>query len=84
MSPQVSPDGLLLQSSTVSDKVRYTFCGGATEDIAGSYVEFAERRPLKVRGDLSLLCVYVWVWVGVGVWWDAVVLGLFSWRLLEC
>lgn len=46
---QVSPDGLLLQSSTVSDKVPYKFADGSVHDIAGSYIEFAERRPLKVR-----------------------------------
>ena len=62
--PQVSPDGLLLQSSTVSDKVRYTFSGGAVEDIAGSYVEFAERRPMKVR---NLFCLHSTLLSGVCV-----------------
>ena len=45
-SLQVSPDGLLLQSSTLSDPVRYKFSCGAEADIAGSYIEFVERRPL--------------------------------------
>lgn len=41
-----SPDGLLLQSSTVAETVQATFAEGETHPIAGSYVEFAERRPL--------------------------------------
>ncbi|KAG1652813.1 hypothetical protein FOA52_002734 [Chlamydomonas sp. UWO 241] len=49
---KVSPDGLLLQSSTVSDRIAYAFAGTTTlEHIAGSYMEFAERRPL-VRADI--------------------------------
>lgn len=41
-----SPDGLLLQSSTVAEMVEATFADGVTQRIAGSYVEFAERRVL--------------------------------------
>lgn len=41
-----SPDGKLLQSSTVAEMIDATFAGGVVERIAGSYVEFAERRPL--------------------------------------
>jgi hypothetical protein len=41
-----SPDGLLLQSSTVAGKVEATFAEGKTTLIPGSYVEFAERRVL--------------------------------------
>ncbi|KPM46826.1 DUF1338 domain-containing protein [Jiulongibacter sediminis] len=41
-----SPDGMLLQSSTVADKVEATFANGKTTMIPGSYLEFAERRPL--------------------------------------
>lgn len=41
-----SPDGLLLQSSTVAKMIPATFAGNATHSIAGSYVEFAERRVL--------------------------------------
>jgi hypothetical protein len=43
---KTSGDGLLLQSSTVAQMVKATFAGDAEEDIAGSYVEFAERKPL--------------------------------------
>lgn len=41
-----SPDGLLLQSSTVSHMVPAIFAGGEEQAIAGSYVEFAERKVL--------------------------------------
>jgi len=43
---KTSPDGKLLQSSTVAEMIDATFAGGETHSIAGSYVEFAERRPL--------------------------------------
>ncbi|MCA9191523.1 MAG: DUF1338 domain-containing protein [Planctomycetales bacterium] len=47
---KISPDGLLIQSSTVAQVVSAAFDDGhgGTEihDIAGSYVEFAERRVL--------------------------------------
>lgn len=43
---KVSPDGKLLQSSTVAEMIDVTFADGTTQRIAGSYVEFAERRPL--------------------------------------
>ena len=41
-----SPDGLLLQSSTVAPMNEVTFSDGEKMMIAGSYVEFAERRVL--------------------------------------
>lgn len=41
-----SPDGLLIQSSTVAEMIDATFAGGDTHQISGSYVEFAERRVL--------------------------------------
>ncbi len=41
-----SKDGLLLQSSTVSQLCDATFAKGDTYKIAGSYVEFAERKVL--------------------------------------
>lgn len=41
-----SPDGLLIQSSTVAEMIGATFAGGDTHEISGSYVEFAERRAL--------------------------------------
>lgn len=43
---KVSPDGKLLQSSTVAELIEAEFAGGERHQIAGSYVEFAERRPL--------------------------------------
>lgn len=47
---KVSGDGLLLQSSTVAETVDAEFQAGPgkteTHRISGSYVEFAERRPL--------------------------------------
>lgn len=44
---KTSPDGKLLQSSTVAQMIDATFAGGETHLISGSYVEFAERRPLE-------------------------------------
>jgi len=41
-----SPDGLLLQSSTVAEKVEASFANGEKAMIPGSYVEFAERKIL--------------------------------------
>jgi len=43
---KTSPDGLLLQSSTVAGLVEAGFAGGTKKMIPGSYVEFAERRVL--------------------------------------
>lgn len=43
---KTSPDGLLIQSSTVASMVEAGFADGSTHSISGSYVEFAERRPL--------------------------------------
>ena len=44
---KVSPDGLLRQSSSVAHEMQATFAEGQTLKIPGSYVEFAERLPLK-------------------------------------
>jgi hypothetical protein len=41
-----SPDGLLLQSSTVAKMIKAGFAAREKRPIAGSYVEFAERRVL--------------------------------------
>lgn len=41
-----SPDHLLLQSSTVAKMIPATFADNEVHKIAGSYVEFAERRVL--------------------------------------
>lgn len=41
-----SPDGNLLQSSTVAQIIEADFAGGERQKISGSYVEFAERKVL--------------------------------------
>ncbi len=51
-SVKSSPDGLLRQSSTVAQMLQSKFAGGVMHDISGSYVEFAERRPLPAYADL--------------------------------
>lgn len=43
---KVSPDGLLLQSSTVADSIAFEFSDGMTETVPCSYIEFAERHVL--------------------------------------
>ncbi len=43
---KVSPDSGLLQSSTVAEMIYAPFANGDVHQIAGSYVEFAERRVL--------------------------------------
>ena len=43
---KISRDQLLRQSSTVAETILATFANGKTAEIAGSYVEFAERLPL--------------------------------------
>ena len=43
---KTSDDGLLRQSSTVAEMIEAEFAGGERKPISGSYVEFAERRPL--------------------------------------
>lgn len=43
---KTSDDGLLRQSSTVAEMIDATFADGDVHPISGSYVEFAERRPL--------------------------------------
>ncbi|KAJ6688983.1 hypothetical protein OIU85_005406 [Salix viminalis] len=43
---KVSPDGLLLQSSTVADSISFKFSDGFTESVPCSYIEFAERLVL--------------------------------------
>lgn len=48
-----SPDGLLLQSSTVAKMIDVTFAGGETHQISGSYVEFAERKVLPEFAELD-------------------------------
>ncbi|MGA0556419.1 DUF1338 domain-containing protein [Larkinella sp. VNQ87] len=43
---KTSPDGGLLQASTVAQMINAEFANGQSHRIAGSYVEFAERRVL--------------------------------------
>jgi hypothetical protein len=43
---KISPDGGLLQSSTVAEMIDAEFAYGVIRSIAGSYVEFAERKVL--------------------------------------
>lgn len=50
-----SKDGLLLQSSSVSALKRVQFSCGSTAEIAGSYVEFAERKILPEYKNMPLL-----------------------------
>ena len=45
-SEQVSPDGGLIQSSTLADTWEMMFADGVSRTVPGSYVEFAERRIL--------------------------------------
>lgn len=49
---KVSPDGGLRQASTVAQLIDAEFAGGDTYRIAGSYVEFAERRVLPQFANL--------------------------------
>jgi hypothetical protein len=49
---KMSPDGGLLQSSTVARMVTAEFAGGQQAEIPGSYVEFAERRVLPAFAHL--------------------------------
>lgn len=48
---KTSKDGLLKQSSTVAKMVTAEFSSGEKAQIAGSYVEFAERLPLPAFED---------------------------------
>lgn len=43
---KASPDGKLIQSSTVAEMIEAEFADAEKHLISGSYVEFAERRPL--------------------------------------
>lgn len=48
----MSPDGLLLQSSTVADPVYFEFRDGQTELVPCSYIEFAQRLVLPQYSNL--------------------------------
>jgi hypothetical protein len=49
---KVSADGNLLQSSTVAEMIEASFANGIKHPIAGSYVEFAERKILPQYADI--------------------------------
>ncbi len=51
---KTSPDGLLLQSSTVAKMIDAEFADGEQHVISGSYVEFAERKVLPAFSHLPL------------------------------
>uniref|UniRef100_A0A7N0TR83 2-oxoadipate dioxygenase/decarboxylase n=1 Tax=Kalanchoe fedtschenkoi TaxID=63787 RepID=A0A7N0TR83_KALFE len=51
---KVSPDGLLLQSSTVADSRSFHFSDGATAPVPCSYIEFAERLVLPQHTNLPV------------------------------
>jgi hypothetical protein len=50
---KISPDGGLLQSSTVAHMINAPFANGEDHRIPGSYVEFAERRLLPQYAHLQ-------------------------------
>lgn len=50
---KTSKDQLLRQSSSVAKLIEAQFADGSTKMIAGSYVEFAERKPLPAFGHLA-------------------------------
>lgn len=52
-----SPDGLLLQSSTVAGMITAAFADGGKHAISGSYVEFAERRVLPAFRHLDAAAI---------------------------
>ncbi|HMH21229.1 MAG TPA: DUF1338 domain-containing protein [Puia sp.] len=52
-----SPDGLLLQSATIAKMIEATFANGEKKPIAGSYVEFAERRVLPQFAGLPVSAI---------------------------
>lgn len=58
MVPQVSPDGGLLQSSTVADTVLFRFADGEERRVPGAYIEFAERAPLPEFAYLPVRGLY--------------------------
>ncbi|CAK9313288.1 unnamed protein product [Citrullus colocynthis] len=51
---KVSPDGLLLQSSTLADSISFEFSDGVTASVPCSYIEFAERLVLPQYKHLPL------------------------------
>ncbi len=54
---KTSPDGGLIQSATVAQMVAAEFANHQIKNIAGSYVEFAERKILPHLADIPLTVV---------------------------
>jgi hypothetical protein len=54
---KTSPDGLLKQSSTIAKMIEAEFLDGQKMEIAGSYVEFAERLVLPEFSHLELTSI---------------------------
>jgi Domain of unknown function (DUF1338) len=50
---KTSPDGGLLQSSSVAEMIDAQFADGSIHQIAGSYIEFAQRKVLPQFKDLK-------------------------------
>jgi hypothetical protein len=57
---KVSPDGLLLQSSTIADSREFEFAGGEVALVPGAYIEFAERLVLPEYAHLKESQVEEW------------------------
>ena len=60
---QVSPDGNLIQGSTVSDRIPFTFDGGAQHGVPGAYLEFAERKVLPEYAHLQVRLKLCHLWL---------------------
>ncbi len=57
---KISPDGLLLQSSTVADGREFEFSSGEVVLVPGSYIEFAERLVLPEYQHLEASEIEEW------------------------
>ena len=51
---QVSPDGGLLQASTLADGVPFVFANGEGREVPGAYLEFAQRLPLPQHAHMPV------------------------------
>lgn len=56
---KASPDGLLLQTAAMAERVSHRFADGASH-IAGSYVEFAERKVLPENKKIEPAKIQEW------------------------
>jgi hypothetical protein len=59
-SVQVSPDGGLIQSSTLADTHEVKFADGVYRAVPGSYMEFAERQILPEFQHLQVRLFFDW------------------------